>query len=111
MNTMTHKGYTARVEFDERDDLLVARILGIRNIISCHGETVAELRTEFAKAVEDYLGECADAGVTPERPVSGKLMLRVPPEVHSQALVAARAAGKSLNQWATEVLQHAVLTE
>ena len=73
MNTMTHKGYTARVEFDERDDLLVARILGIRNIISCHGETVAEPRTEFAKAVEDYLGECAEAGVAPQRPVSGKL--------------------------------------
>jgi HicB family len=30
------------------------------------------------------------------------------PEVHSRALVAAQLAGKSLNQWATEVLQHAV---
>jgi predicted HicB family RNase H-like nuclease len=35
------------------------------------------------------------------------LLLRVPPEVHGRALVAAQAAGKSLNQWAAEVLQHA----
>ncbi len=31
-------------------------------------------------------------------------MLRVPPEVHAAALVAAQATGKSLNQWAAEIL-------
>ena len=44
MNTMTHKGYTARVEYDKRDNLFVGRILGIRTIVSFHGETVAQLR-------------------------------------------------------------------
>ena len=48
------------------------------------------------------------AGLKPEKPASGKLLLRVPPEVHGKALVVAQAAGKSLNQWATEVLQRAV---
>jgi predicted HicB family RNase H-like nuclease len=38
MNTMTYKGHTARVEYDERDNLFVGRILGIRNIISFHGD-------------------------------------------------------------------------
>lgn len=108
MNTMSHKGYTARVEFDERDSIFVGRILGIRSIISFHGETVAELRAEFEKAVHDYLADCKEQGLTPEKAASGKLLLRVPPEVHSKALVVAQAAGKSLNQWATEVLQRAV---
>lgn len=108
MNTMSYKGYTARVEYDERDNIFVGRILGIRSIISFHGVTVAELRTEFEHAVKDYLAECKKEGVHPEKPASGKLLLRVPPEVHGRALVAAQAAGKSLNQWATEVLQHAV---
>ena len=107
MNTMTYKGYTARVEYDERDNLFVGRILGIRDIISFHGETVTELRTEFELAVKDYLADCTERGIHPEKPASGKLLLRVPPEVHGRALVAAQAAGKSLNQWATEVLQHA----
>lgn len=108
MNTMSHKGYTARVEYDERDNILVGRILGIRSIISFHGQTVSELRSEFELAVEDYLADCESEGVQPVRPASGKLLLRVPPEVHGRALIAAQAAGKSLNQWATEVLQHAV---
>jgi predicted HicB family RNase H-like nuclease len=47
------------------------------------------------------------ANQEPEKPASGKLMLRVPPQVHGAALVAAEAAGKSLNQWATEVIQSA----
>jgi predicted HicB family RNase H-like nuclease len=108
MNTMSHKGYTARVEYDERDNIFVGRILGIRSIISFHGATVAELRAEFEKAVKEYLADCKKEGVPPEKQASGKLLLRVPPEVHGRALVAAQAAGKSLNQWATEILQHAV---
>jgi predicted HicB family RNase H-like nuclease len=86
----------------------VGRILGIRNIISFHGETVAELRTEFELAIKDYLADCKEQGIRPEKPASGKLLLRVAPEIHGRALVAAQAAGKSLNQWASEVLQRAV---
>jgi predicted HicB family RNase H-like nuclease len=108
MNTMNHGGYTARIEFDERDNIFVGRILGLRSIISFHGGTVAQLRREFAAAVKDYLRDCEEQGVAPEKPASGKLLLRVPPEVHSRALIAAQSKGKSLNQWATEALQRAV---
>ena len=107
MNSMNFKGYTARVEYDERDDVFVGRILGIRNIISFHGETVAQLRAEFELAVKDYVADCKQRGISPEKPASGKLLLRVPQEVHGRALIAAQAAGKSLNQWATEALQQA----
>ena len=108
MNTMSHKGYTARVEYDERDNILVGRLLGIRGIISFHAETVAQLRSKLEKAVEDYLADCTAEGVKPEKPASGKLLLRVTPEIHGKALVAAQASGKSLNQWASELLQSAV---
>jgi len=107
MNTMTYKGYTARIEFDERDGIFVGRVLGVRVIISFHGETVGELRTNLEFAIDDYLEDCAAQHVSPEKPASGNLMLRVPPEVHGAALVAAQAAGKSLNQWAVEVLRSA----
>jgi len=108
MNTMSHKGYTARIEFDERDGIFVGRLLGMRSIISFHGSTVAQLRSELKTAVQDYLSECEEQGVKPEKPASGKLLLRVPPEVHGKAMVVAQASGKSLNQWLNEVLQEAV---
>ncbi len=107
MNTMNLKGYTARIEFDERDNIFVGRVLGLHAMISFHGETVAELRAEFESSIDEFLRDCKELGVRPEKPASGKLMLRVPPQVHGAALVAAQAAGKSLNQWATEVLEEA----
>ena len=85
MNTMTYKGYTARVEYDERDNIFAGRILGIRSIISFHGETVAELRAEFELAIKDYLADCKEQGVHPDKPASGKLLIRVPPDMHRVA--------------------------
>ena len=54
---MTYEGYTARIEYDERDNILVGRILGIRSIIGFHGETVPGLRKQFQSAVNDYLAD------------------------------------------------------
>lgn len=110
MNAMNHKGYTARIEFDERDNIFVGRVLGLRAMISFHGETVSELHEAFEAAIDDFLLDCKAQGVKPEKTASGKLMLRVPPEVHGAALVAAQACGKSLNQWATDVIQSAAHT-
>jgi len=106
-NTLTYKGYSAHVEFDPDDNLFFGRVLGVRDVITFHGETVAELHADFEAAIDHYLAICAKTGVSPEKPASGRLMLRVPREVHGAALVAAEVAGKSLNQWATDVLKHA----
>jgi predicted HicB family RNase H-like nuclease len=105
MNTMRYKGYTARIDFDGRESIFVGRVLGVRDAISFHGATVAALRRDFHAAVEHYLALCAKRGETPEKPYSGKLMLRVPPDVHARAAIAAEARGESLNQWATQVLR------
>lgn len=107
MNTMTYQGQTARIEFDERDDTFVGHLLGITDVVGFHADTVAGLRAAFEEAVDDYIETCAKIGKAVEKPASGNIMLRVPPEVHSAALIAAKASGTSLNQWATKVLGEA----
>ncbi|MDM3885461.1 type II toxin-antitoxin system HicB family antitoxin [Pseudomonas sp. BCRC 81390] len=109
MSCMRYKGYAARIEYDERDDIFVGRVLGMRDIISFHARSVPELHEAFRDALEDYLADCAEQGITPEKPASGKIMLRIRPEVHAAASIAARAAGKSLNQWADEVFEQAAM--
>lgn len=79
MNTMNHRGYTARIEFDERDNIFVGRVLGLRTMISFHGETVKELRKQFAAAIDEFLRDCEQQGVRPEKPASGRILLRIPP--------------------------------
>lgn len=107
MNSMTYKGYFARVEFDPRENSFVGHVLGVSDRISFHGETVTELTNEFHQAVDHYLEDCAKTGRDPQKPASGKLMLRIRPEVHAAVGIAAAAAGKSISQWVDEVLERA----
>jgi predicted HicB family RNase H-like nuclease len=51
-------------------------------MISFHGETVAGLRAAVETAIEEFLRDCKEQGVRPEKPASGKLMLRVPPAAY-----------------------------
>jgi hypothetical protein len=71
MTSMSYKGYTARIELDERDHIFVGRVLGVRDIISFHARSVAELRAVFVRAVDDYLADCAEQGV-PAKPGTTK---------------------------------------
>ena len=107
MNTMTHKGYVAKVEYSEEDACFVGHIAGIRDIVGFHGNSVAGLRAAFVKAVEDYLATCDKLKQSPNRPYSGKFQLRLAPEIHARAAMTAEAEGKSLNTWASDVIQHA----
>lgn len=103
-NAMTYKGYAARVEYDARDEIFVGRVLGIEDRITFHGATVAHLRRDFRAAIDHYLADCATRNRAPHKPYSGRILLRVAPEVHARAAMTAEAQGKSLNQWAAEVL-------
>lgn len=106
-NAMTYKGYVGTVEYSEEDACLFGRIAGIRDIISYEGESVKELRTSFEDAVDDYLEHCATIGKEPNKPYSGKFVLRIDPALHAKIAAKAMANGKSLNQFAAEVLARA----
>ena len=107
MSVMKHKGHIARVDYDAEDGLFVGHIASINDVVGFHAETVTDLKAAFEEAVEDYIATCEKVGRAPKRPYSGRVMFRVSPETHASAALAAQLAGKSLNQWAEEVLRGA----
>lgn len=107
MKTMTYKGFAARIDYSDEDGCFVGHVAGINDIVGFHGESVAEIRAAFEEAVDDYLETCEKLNRSPQKPYSGKLMLRVPPEVHASVAQAAEISGKSINQWATATLADA----
>ena len=109
MKTMRHKGYAARIEYSEEDGCFVGHIAGIRDIVGFHGESVAELRSAFEQTVDDYLETCAILGKEPQKSYSGKLMLRIPPDIHAAVATAAETRCKSINQLVAEILNQTVL--
>ena len=108
MKTMIYHDYQARIEYSNEDACFVGHIAGIRDIVGFHGESVAELKAAFHEAVDDYLETSEKLGKTPQRPYSGRLMLRIEPTIHAKAAMIAEAQGKSLNLWAQEAICKAI---
>lgn len=104
INSISYKGYTASMVFDVEDKVIVGRVLDIDDIVSFHGESVAEFESNFHSTVDDYLAAAEALGSPAERPASGKLMLRIAPEIHAAALKAAAISGTSLNKWAESAI-------
>jgi len=108
---MKYQDYSAKIEYDSMDKIFVGHIIGIRDIVSFHGTTVGELESAFHEAVDHYLEVCAKIGQKPQRSYSGKLTVRISPEVHLAVATAAETNNKSINQWASDVLRQAALSE
>lgn len=104
---MHYRGYHARIDFDAENHIFEGQVLGMTDQLHFHGASVDELQADFAFAVDHYLADCVKEGREPEKPASGKLLLRLPCEVHANAIVAAANAGTSLNQWLVGVVETA----
>jgi predicted HicB family RNase H-like nuclease len=102
-----YKGYTGVVEFDPELSLFAGHVIDLRDEIYFEGSSVDELTASMQRAVDHYLRVCEERGEEPERPFSGKLNLRLGPELHRTAAVAAAAEGESLNAWLTKLVESA----
>ncbi|MFH1553704.1 MAG: type II toxin-antitoxin system HicB family antitoxin [Pseudomonadota bacterium] len=110
MKTMKYKGYAAHIEYSDDDGCFVGHIAGIWDVVGFHGESVRELRTAFEEALDDYLETCSKIGREPQKTYSGKLMLRIPPDIHAAVAIAAETSGKSINQLVAEILDQNINT-
>ncbi len=96
---MTYKGYQAKVELDELASVFHGEVINTRDVITFQGTSVEELKKAFEDSVNDYLEFCASRGENPEKPFSGKVLVRLPPELHREITAEAHRQGKSLNAY------------
>ena len=102
---LKYKGYSAKVELDEEAGVLHGEIIGTRDVITFQADSVENVIAEFRASVDDYLDFCAERGEAPEKPLSGKFLVRATPELHRRVHVAANASGLSVNAWLTKTLE------
>ena len=107
MNTMRHGKYVASIEFDEKAGLFHGEIINLNDVVTFQGRSVNELKKAFGESIRDYLEACAEFGKEPEKPFTGKFVVRLTPQVHRSAVIAAKAEGKSLNKWVAEKVEQA----
>jgi len=87
---MKHKGYIGKVEIDDDAGILHGEVINVRDVITFEGESVDEVQKAFRDSVDDYLDFCAKRNETPEKPFSGKFVLRLPAELHRKAYIQAK---------------------
>lgn len=98
--TLEHKGYVAGpIVYDADDKAFHGTVAGLRDVIHFTGSSARALERAFRESIDDYLAMCAERGEAPDRAFSGKVPLRISPDLHRKAARQAAAEGISLNQW------------
>src|SRR5438270_11005491 len=94
----SYMGYVGQITIDIEIGLIRGEVINTRHIITFYGTTVPEAEQAFRDSVDDYLDFCKEQGDEPEKPYSGKLLVRIAPELHQELDILAKSRGKSVNK-------------
>jgi predicted HicB family RNase H-like nuclease len=107
MTALRYGEYIATIEADEDGGFFHGEVINTGAVLTFQGSSLDELKHEFAETIADYEEWRQERGKEPERPYSGSLTLRMPPDLHRRVAAAAARSGKSLNGFIKDTLEHA----
>jgi predicted HicB family RNase H-like nuclease len=96
---LKYREYISSVHYSTEDEVFHGKVLGINDLITFEGESVAELKKAFKEAVEDYIDTCTQLQKSPEKAYKGSFNVRVPLQLHRAAAIAAQQQQLSLNEF------------
>lgn len=99
---MKYKNYLGHAEYDSVAKIFHGEVIGLKDVVTFQGKSVDELEKAFKDSIDDYLAFCKELGRTPEKPFSGKILIRLTPEMHAKAALAAKKNNVSLNSLIVE---------
>jgi predicted HicB family RNase H-like nuclease len=107
---MTYKGYYGVVHYDDEAKIFHGEVINTRTVITFQGTTVDEIETAFRDSVDDYLEWCKERNKEPEKPFSGRFVLRLSPDLHRKLNLKAKMSNTSLNSFIVQTLEKAAVS-
>lgn len=104
-NLMKYKSYHGQITYDDEAKILHGEVIGLKDVITFQGKTVAELQIAFKESINDYLAWCKERGEEPDKTFSGKIHIRIPSNLHAELTHKAASQDLSLNSYIIEKLQ------
>jgi len=101
---MKYKGYFGEITYDDEAKIFHGEVIGLKDIITFQGKSVNELKKAFQDSINDYLAWCEERGEQPEKTYSGKLHIRMNPQLHAHLAVEAAKQNISLNDLVNQKL-------
>ncbi len=105
-NILEIEGEKAVVTFDPEIGLFRGEFLGLNGGADFYAASVDGLREQGAASLKAFKEMCAEQGIEPFRKFSGKFNVRLESRLHESAVMSARAANKSVNEWVAEAIDH-----
>ena len=107
-NFIYYRDYIGSVEFSEESQVFYGKLIGIKPSISYEGDDVSSFIKDFHDSVDEYLEHCEEVGIQPDKPFKGSFNVRIQPELHREAALAASARGISLNAFVEDAIRHSI---
>lgn len=108
-NMLKYKGYHGSVAFSAEDNLLVGSVIGIRDSLNFHGNSIEEITQSFHDSIDGYLEMCEALGLSPDKEYKGSFNVRISPDLHRQAALTAEQEGVTLNQFVQKAIESQLL--
>ncbi len=104
---LTYKGYNGWVIYDDEARIFHGEVVGLKTVITFQGTTVDEIEQAFQESIDVYLEWCEERGKEPEKAHSGKLNLRLTPELYFKISAMASQQHMSMNAYIISKLEAA----
>lgn len=108
INLMDFDGYKAAISYDPEIEMFRGEFVGLNGGADFYATNVADLYKEGRQSLQAFLRACEEEGIEPRKAYSGKLNLRIDPELHEILALKAAASHQSLNQLINESIRRAV---
>lgn len=102
---LEYKGYTGKVEFDDDAEIFHGEVCGLRDVVTFQARSARKLKKAFQESIDDYLEFCSGLGQEPDKPFSGRMLVRMPPDLHRDLHNTAAAREISLNALIISLLE------
>lgn len=109
MKTISYKGFQASVEFE--DGALFVKVLHVDDLLVAQIDAASAAPIALKELIDAYLDDCRELGKEPHRSFSGTFNVRVGPDLHRKAAMAAAAEGKTLNAWIEDTIRQRAAAE
>ena len=102
---MVYKDYIGDVEYDSEAKFFHGRVIGLKDVITFQGKSVKEIDKAFRESIDDYLEFCKKRNEKPDKPFSGKILLRTQPDLHRKLALIAERKRTSMNKVLEEAIE------
>ena len=105
MDILMYKGFIGSVHFSSEDNVFFGKVDGINDLITFEGDSVNELKNAFYYVIDEHIKDCERENIQIEKSYKGSFNIRLTPELHRKAAIAAKAHGNTLNAFVRNAIE------